>query len=117
MFEDIAITNLITVNTHSFSKAIKKAFDGECSLVDTKTTEGSTGWVVGVDRQGLYLDVGNTIDPAGMACCTLQHLIADARIGPGIANNMGFECCQPALFICSQGVFHGQWVALGMETN
>ena len=84
---------------------------------DAEAAHRAAGRVVRVDGAGLDVDVRDLVRAAGVAGGALEHLVADARVRAGVADDARAHGEQLPLRVAAHRVVDGHRVALGVEAE
>ena len=79
--------DLPAVDPDALGERVEHALDREVRLVDPEAAHRPGGRVVRVDGRRLDVDVRHRVGAAGVAGGALEHLVADAGVGAGVADD------------------------------
>ncbi len=115
--EHVPEADLPAVDPDLLREQVEDPLDREVRLADTEAAHRAAGRVVGIDGPRLDVDVRHAVGAAGVSGRPLEHLVADARVRPGVPDDAGPEREQVPLLVAAGGVLHPQRVPLRVEAD
>ena len=115
--ERVAPAHLPAVDPDALGEHVEHALHREVRLVDAEAAHRAARRVVRVDRCRLDVDVRNPVGAARVARRALEHLVADARVGAGVADDPRAHRGQMPVGVAADGVVQPHRVPLGVEAE
>ena len=115
--ERVAPADLPAVDPDQLGELVEHALHREVRLVDAEAAHRAARRVVRVDGRRLDVDVLDPVRAAGVARRALEHLVADARVGAGVADDAGPHGEEVAVRVAGRRVVEPHRVALGVEAQ
>ncbi len=111
----VVIAELPAIEAGLFAQIVNTTFQPKGGLVDPKAAHGPAGQIVGVNGRTDHIGHREIVRACGVPGRPLQHLHPHRGVGPRIADEPGFTESELARFVCADGIFHPDGVALGVH--